>query len=455
MSTNVVLVTTYELGHQSFGLASAAASLRAAGAAVTMQDLSIHALDEGPLNDAGFVGIYVPMHSATRLAEPLIRRLKAEHPAIYVCVFGLYAAMNETHLRQLGADAVLSGEFEQGLVDVYDSVASGLPVTQTSTISLQRLRLKVPDRSGLPPLASYAHLRMPRGDSLVVGYTEATRGCKHLCRHCPIVPVYQGRFVIVEPEIVLADIRQQVDAGARHITFGDPDFLNGPVHALRIVHRMHEEFPEVTYDVTIKVEHLKRHVDLLPELQATGCILVTSAIESFDEATLQRFDKRHTTEDLISVLSAMAEIGLTINPTFVTFTPWTTVDSFIEFLETVARLGLVRHMSPVQYAIRLLVPAGSRLLELPEMAALLHPFDANLLCYPWSHPDPPVDKLFDQVAAIAEADLATSTSRAENFTQIWYVAHEALNPSANKPAPPDLGVLPVAAIPYLTEPWYC
>jgi hypothetical protein len=218
---------------------------------------------------------------------------------------------------------------------------------------------------------------------------------------------------------------------------------------------MHKEFPDISYDVTIKVEHLRRRVDLLPELQATGCILVTTAIESFDDAILERFDKRHTAEDLAFVLEATRRIGLAINPTFVTFTPWTTIDGFISFLETIVRLDLVQNMSPAQYAIRLLVPAGSKLLELPEMAELVGPFDANLLCHPWTHSDPAVDELFSRVTKIVASDQVMDASRSETFTRVWEAAHEARNGSAATPRPWDLGVLPIAAIPYLTEPWYC
>ena len=77
------------------------------------------------------------------------------------------------------------------------------------------------------PLEKYARLTMPDGRTRTVGYTEASRGCKHLCRHCPIVPVYDGVFRVVDRDVVLEDIRQQVAAGAQHITFGDPDFFNG------------------------------------------------------------------------------------------------------------------------------------------------------------------------------------------------------------------------------------
>ncbi len=75
------------------------------------------------------------------------------------------------------------------------------------------------------------------------------------------MPIYNGQFRIVQPDVVLADVDAQVAAGAEHITFGDPDFFNGPTHAMRVVDALHAAHPQVTYDVTIKVEHLLQHRD--------------------------------------------------------------------------------------------------------------------------------------------------------------------------------------------------
>ena len=80
----------------------------------------------------------------------------------------------------------------------------------------------------------------------------------------PVVPIYNGQFRVVSSEVVLADVTAQVAAGAEHMTFGDPDFFNGPTHAVRVVTALHDAHPEITYDVTIKVEHLLKHGDLLP-----------------------------------------------------------------------------------------------------------------------------------------------------------------------------------------------
>ena len=108
---------------------------------------------------------------------------------------------------------------------------------------MPRLPFITPDRAGLPALTSYASLHLATGERRTVGYTEATRGCKHRCRHCPIVPVYDGQFRVVAVDAVLGDIRAQVAAGAQHVTFGDPDFLNGPTHARRIVEALAREWP--------------------------------------------------------------------------------------------------------------------------------------------------------------------------------------------------------------------
>src|SRR5213592_1050757 len=120
--------------------------------------------------------------------------------------------------------------------------------------------------------------------------------------HCPIVPVYEGRFFIVPVEVVLEDIRRQVRAGATHITFGDPDFLNGPGHSLAIVRAMRAEFPSLTFDFTAKIEHILRRRELLPDLARLGCLFIVSAVESIDDRVLAILDKGHTRGDVEAVI---------------------------------------------------------------------------------------------------------------------------------------------------------
>jgi radical SAM superfamily enzyme YgiQ (UPF0313 family) len=444
----VVLISTYELGRQPFGLASPAAWLRRAGHEVTAVDLSRSVLPRHAVSAAGLIAFYLPMHTATRLAVEAMEKARALNPRAHICCYGLYAPVNERFLREQGAATILGGEFEQPLVELARRLAEGGGGNQREPlISLARQEFLTPDRAGLPALGAYARL-LANGTSKRAGYTEASRGCKHLCRHCPIVPVYNGAFRIVQREVVLEDIRRQVAAGAGHITFGDPDFFNGPGHAAALVEAIHAEHPSLTYDATVKIEHILRHRGLLPVLRRTGCLFVTSAVESIDDAVLARLAKGHTRADFIEAVRLMREAGLVLAPTFVTFTPWTTRSGYRELLELLLELELVEQVAPIQLAIRLLIPAGSRLLELAEVRELVQPFDAKSLVYPWKHPDPEMDRLCSELQELVKAEERRKSSRAEIFRKIWERAHD-------RPLPEDFDLVPRAAIPYLNEPWYC
>ncbi len=453
----VLLVSTYELGHQPFGLASPAAWLRAAGARVRCLDLSRQALDEDAVREAGLIAIYVPMHTATRLAVRALARMRRLNSSAHLCAYGLYAPFNAQYLRKLGVSTILGGEFEEALVSLLKRLQAGGPGPQREPeVSLARQHFLTPQRDGLPPLERYAHLTLPDGSNRVAGYTEATRGCKHLCRHCPIVPVYQGAFRVVQRDVVLEDIRQQVAAGAQHITFGDPDFFNGPAHAMEIVRALHREYPQVSYDVTIKIEHLLKHSDLLPELRDTACAFVTSAVESVDDRVLHLLDKGHTHSDFLRAAERMRSVGLFLVPTFVPFTPWTTLQGYEDLLSTIARVGLAEQVPPVQLTIRLLIPAGSKLLELPEVQHIVGEFDEAALSYPWSSPDPRIDALQRELEQLVQHEAKARTPRIEVFAQIWRSLHRAMSLAEEvPPLPPVLPGRVRATVPYLTEPWYC
>jgi radical SAM superfamily enzyme YgiQ (UPF0313 family) len=450
---NILLLATYELGRQPFGLASPAAWLRKRGHSVQCRDLSRQSLDEQAVRDARLIVFYLPMHTATLLALQWARIVKQQNPAAELCACGLYAPLNEPHLRAAGFSVILGPEFESELVALAQELSNGAHVRAGATghSPLPRLAFEMPDRSDLPQLRKYAHVVLLDGSHRIAGYTEASRGCKHLCRHCPIVPVYSGQFRVVPREVVLSDIRQQVAAGAQHITFGDPDFFNGVTHATRIVDELCAEFPQLTYDVTIKVEHLHRHADALPKLARTGCLFVTSAVESLDDEVLRKLDKGHTRADFFRALELCANSGLTLQPTFVPFTPWTTRDSYLDLLDTIAERDLISAVPSIQLAIRLLIPSRSRLLELPEIAGLVGEFDAEKLVYPWIHSDPAVDALAARVLGVVADGEKQKSSRVSIFECIWRAASEV---RSDKPFPFRV-MSPPRVVPHLSEPWYC
>ena len=449
----VVLINPYELGRQPFALAQPAAWLGGDGFSVVCLDLALQKLGPAILARAGLVAMYLGMHTATRIALKALPRIRELAPDAHLCAYGLYAPMNAELLRDLGVKTILGGECEPALLKLAQQLRSaGEALVPTEPmIYLNKVPFVKPDRTGLPPLSDYAHLQLPDGGTKMVGFTEASRGCKHLCRHCPVVPVYKGRFRVVPVSIVMEDIRQQVDTGAEHISFGDPDFLNGPTHALRVVRALHAAFPDLTYDATIKIQHLIHHRDLLPELKHTGCNFITSAVESVDDKVLAYLDKNHTRADFRHAVKLLRATGIALAPTFVSFTPWTTLEGYIDLLQHLVDFELVESVPAVQLSIRLLIPRGSYMLKIPGFRRQIESFDPKLLGYPWKHGDSRVDRLQENIQSwVANAE-ARDLARRKIFERIWQMAHEALGCTA--PALPrgDLG----PKIPHMSEPWYC
>lgn len=446
-AVRVLLVSTYDLGRQPFGLASPAAWLRRAGVEVECVDTSREQLSDDAIRQAAIVAFYLPMHTATRLAGPLIERVRTMNAAAQCVAYGLYAPLNAEWLRGRGVAHVLGPEAEEDLVGL---AVTGEPDKARPT--MPRLQFIQPDRSTLLPLQRYAALQMPDGSRRVVGATDATRGCKHLCRHCPIVPVYRGAFRVIPPDVVLADVSAQVAAGAQHISFGDPDFFNGPTHARRIVERIAAEHPNLTYDVTIKIEHLLKHAELLPLLHQTGCLFVTSAVESIDPRVLRYLRKGHTREDFVEAVARCRQAGVRLSPTFVPFTPWTTAAGYVELLDQLRELGLEEDVAPIQLGIRLLVTADSALLELDEIREAVEPFDAASLTWPWRHRDSAVDTLQSDVMRVVAS--MKGAARREVFDAIDALARGGSAGSVPR-KPPAIRLKPDATPPHLTEAWYC
>lgn len=438
---NVLLISCYELGHQPLSLASPLAFLKRAGIAAEAIDLAVSELDESAVRHADFVAVSVPMHTALRLGLAVAERVKALNPNCRLCFFGLYATLNAELLLASGADAVFSGECDEALASW---VRGAGPDSPSPAPIIEKLDYLVPQRDHLPGLDRYVHVERADGSHDTVGTVETSRGCKHLCRHCPLPPVYGGRFFVVPRETVLADIRQLVDRRARHINFADPDFLNGPRHALEIVRAMHREHPELTFDFTAKVEHLLKRRDDLAELADSGCSFIVSAVESLSDRVLAELDKGHTADDAREVLDLTRKAGVALRPTFVAFTPWTTFDDYRELFQWVIGENLVNHVDPIQLTLRLLVPPGALLLDNANLQPHLGELDREALTYRWTHPDPRMDRLHQDVAALVETETRAGKSSPDIFRSLAERIELAV--------PPDIGG---ARAPRLTETWFC
>ena len=508
---SIVLISCYELGHQPLGLALPLGFLERAGFEPVALDIARDKLDEQLLARAEFVGISVPMHTAMRLGVRVAQRVRDINPRCHVCFYGLYSTLNADYLLDNYADSIVGGEYEAALVSLIEALAAGLPwqtvegiVSRSSTDEtvrseliqihpsspdlenggmreaerqvetlekrerpyepakrvsgdhqpvLRRLDFTLPIRAGLPRLEHYARLQR-NGQQRLVGYVEASRGCLHLCLHCPIPSVYGGRFFVVPQEIVLADIRNLVRAGAEHITFGDPDFLNGPKHSLGIARVLHHEFPDLTFDFTAKVEHILKHAGLMPELAELGCVFAVSAVESLSDTVLANLEKGHTRADVFTTLEILRSAGIPLRPSLVSFTPWTTLDDYLDVLDFVETEGLHDQVDPVHYTIRLLVPPGSGLLSRPAIQRYLIGLDQAKFSYRWTHPDPRMDRMYKEVSALVEQASRDGEDSAQTFGRVRDLAfgmHEHRRPVCeSRPLRPDR-----QRPPRLTEPWFC
>lgn len=458
----VLLVSCYELGHQPLALASASASLRAEGFHPAVCDLAVDDLTDSDLRKAALVLVSVPMHTAMRLGQRVLDRHRMLQPETPIVFFGLYAVLNADHLFSSGADAVIGGEFDEALGQVANVLAEGRNLDAVSIPGVatpsnrdptppNRSRFPKPQRDSLPELRSYAGLEH-HGVIVRAGYVEATRGCHHTCTHCPITPVYGGRLVVVPQDNVIEDIAQQVELGARHITFGDPDFFNGPAHSLRIVAEMRNRWPELTFDATIKIEHILEHRKRLPELTENGCQFVVSAVESLNEEALRRMKKGHDAESVAEAIRLLDEADIPMRPSLLPFSPWETMESYIHLLRFMAEHGMVHNIDPVHWSIRLLIPPGSAVLDDPDTASWIGPLDGEALSHEWTHADPRMETLQREVAQLAEAGDACQQDPIETFAAIWLAAHRTAEidpptiPAAwtHRPRPPRL-----------TESWFC
>jgi radical SAM superfamily enzyme YgiQ (UPF0313 family) len=455
----ILVVSCYELGHQPTAVASALGFLEAAGFAPAAIDVAVEAIDAARLACARLVLVSVPMHTALRLGVRVVERVRAARPDAVVVFYGLYAALNAEHLLAHGADLVVGGETETRLVAIAEAMARGETPAMAGAARpvLERLPFVVPSRASLPPLHRYAKLDRGDGRLDAAGHVEATRGCLHTCRHCPIPPVYGGRFFAVPRDIVLEDIRRQVAAGARHVTFGDPDFLNGPTHAMRLVRALHAEFPALTFDITTKIEHVLRHRALFPELAASGCAFVVSAVESLNDTVLAHLDKGHTRADVLEAARVLRAAGIALRPSLVPFTPWETLESYLALLDTIEAEGLLSGLDPVHLTIRLLVPPGSLLLAHPGMAPHLGPLDEASFTYRWAHPDPRMDRLQTDVSVLVEAATQSEEAPEATFERVREAAAAVMYGPAQRAASPA-GRRRTPAWPRpprLTEAWFC
>lgn len=442
----LLLISTYELGHQPIHVASPAAALSRAGHDVVCIDLSVEELAAETLDSVDAVAFSVPMHTAMRLAIATARRVRDAFPDLPIAFYGLYADVGRDMTLGTVTDAVFCGEYEPSLLAW--AKAQGHHGTDRVQIHLGRSDFVLPKRDGLPGLEQYARLEH-LGTTRLVGAVEASHGCRHRCRHCPIPAVYDGRLRVIGEDLVTGDVAQLVAAGAEHITFADADFLNAPAYSLGVLRRIHREFLDLTFDITVKVEHILKHRDLWEEMESLGVLFVVSAFESVDEPTLEILDKGHTVPDMVSASKVLRDSGIHLRPTWLPFLPWTGPDDIAYLFQFLDEQDLAGAIDPVQLAIKVLIPEGSLLVDHPAFDGHLSHFDNEALTWSWEFEDGDTALLHKELDAIASA----ASDCAEDSAVTLAAMREAVSTSSGI----DLGPQPTAGTPAprLSESWFC
>ncbi len=298
------------MGRQPFGLASAAAWLRAAGwdgrRASTRRRRSCGAsasaaadLDRVSPADAHGDAAGGPVIAAARRVNP--RRASARSGCTRRstpsgCARSASTRSSAASSRRSwrpGRRSRATCEHAQDERRVEERVTTGPPSSLAVSLSnherqLPRIHFLVPDRTGLPPLARIrdaadARRRAPHW-SATPKRAAAAGICAGTVRSCRSTT---GSSASCSPTSCSPTSPRRSRPARGTSPSAIPTSSTVPTHAMRIVDALHAAHPPVSYDVTIKVEHLLQHRDLLPRLAATGCVFVTSAVESVDDRVLR------------------------------------------------------------------------------------------------------------------------------------------------------------------------
>ena len=444
----ILLVSTYELGHQPLHLASPAARLIRDGHEVECLDLAVEEWDQARFDGADLVAFSVPMHTAMRLAVQAATRLRADRVrvgqrAVPIAFYGLYAAVGADRTLRSLADRLIVGEYEDELAAwarAHEPDQTSRAMKGPVVVDLGRKTFLAPARHLLPGLEKYARLEI-EGEARLAGYVEASHGCRHRCRHCPIPAVYDGRYRVTGLETVLADVSALVGMGARHITFGDPDFLNAPRYAMDVLREANAAFPGLTFDLTVKVEHIIEHRDLWSDVAAMNVVFIVSAFETTNNKVLEVLDKAHSVGDMATATRLIRDAGMQIRPSWMPFTPLTEVGDLVDIFDFLVDQDLLAAVDPVQLSIRLLVPDGSLILS-SEMAPYVGRYDPDALTYGWTARDPQVDDLQAKLASIAEEEGSDQRGAIGRMWSLVMAGHRIPEWAESRPV-------------RLSESWFC
>ncbi|MDP5275945.1 arsinothricin biosynthesis radical SAM protein ArsL [Chengkuizengella axinellae] len=404
---NILLVSTFEGGFQPTTIATAATPLMKEGFNVSVLDTYVDGIIEEKFQGKEIIAISVPLFDAVHAGIEIAKLAARLNPKAHITFFGQHATINATRLAGKYSDSCICGEWEYPLTqlskhlsgdkqDDLPGILSGEEAMKGNNIHpyMSRDHLDVPSRNILPPLHKYPQKQINRllGSEQIVGSTEMARGCHHKCLYCSVFAAYDGKVILVDEEIVIQDVRNLVEGGMTHLTFIDADFFNAKYHGIKILRKLHQEFPNLTYDFTTRVDHILENKETLAEMKNLGVKFITSALEFPSKEVLDAVAKDTSIDDITQAIAYLREIDIKLNPTFIMFNPWTSLDDIVTFRSFIENNALNDLVDPIQYETRLYLYKGSPLLHKESIQSLdLTEYEFH---YDWKHPDPKMDELY-------------------------------------------------------------
>ena len=386
----ILLTSFYDLGKQPKIIAEIVDRYNSSEIDFDFFDFSVE--DQNiDLENYDVLGIYAPMHTATILSIEYIKDKKLPNKMF---TFGLYGSV----LEDFNSSIRYIKDIES------DELSLFLEINDDHQFSLKN---NIPNRQIFPDISNYAHL-VDGSNNLIAGSVETTYGCKHSCTHCPVPISFNGSFKTYSLEKIVSDVENQVKQGAKHISFNDPDFFNGPIHALKILESLNEKFPSITYDSTIKVEHIIKYKKYFKELSSLNMVFVISAFETTNDLVLSILEKNHTSHDLNNSIEISQDFGIDIRPTWMPFSPWTELNDLSNIVKLIEKYELRETVDPIQLTIKLLIPKHSLIIKKPEINKYLGNYEKNSLSFKWEYENNDVEKLqsslFDFILNNSELD---------------------------------------------------
>ena len=386
----ILLTSFYDLGKQPKIIAEIVDRYNSSEIEFDFVDFSVENQNID-LENYDVLGIYAPMHTATILS---IEYIKDKILPNKMFTFGLYGSV----LEDFNSSIRYIKDIES------DELALFLEINDDHQFSLKN---NIPNRQIFPDISNYAHL-VDGSNNIIAGSVETTYGCKHSCTHCPVPISFNGTFKTYSLEKIISDVENQVNQGAKHISFNDPDFFNGPIHALKILESLNKKFPTITYDSTIKVEHIIKYKKYFKELSSLNMVFVISAFETTNDLVLSILEKNHTSNDLNTSIEISQDFGIDVRPTWMPFSPWTELNDLSSIVKLIEKYELRETVDPIQLTIKLLIPKHSLIIKKPEINKYLGNYEKNSLSFKWEYENNDVEKLqsslFDFILHNSELD---------------------------------------------------